>query len=652
MLLASLTARDAPFPDTGRAVPSRDPAAQPAPHPTLVPSIPSPILDRLTLPVLPDELIPERPHMQRFADDRLERIKEVGGSEETEEAVALALKWLAAHQSAEGHWSAKSFDANCNKCGGQTDIQADNALTGLSLLCFLGAGHTHTKPGPYQDHVRRAIDWLVAQQKTDGDLRGQETMYSHGIASIAMSESFAMTGDSRLAGHVARAAEFTYDARSRADGGWRYDPGQAGDTSVLGWQVMALKSAQMAGVPVPEDAFAVAKEWLEKVSTRRAPGLYSYQPGMEPTASMTAEGMFTQLLLGLDPAQARQQMSVDFVLQNLPEWDDDPNTYFWYYASLALFQHQGPAWQIWNQALKRELVENQRRDGRTAGSWNPVGEWAEVGGRVYQTAICTLMLEVYYRYLPLYNTDQAPSLSDIPAEVVGVIRGTVKDFATHEPLAAAVVRLTLPDRDALTVETDAAGSFVLFVPPVPEHFALSATFEGYVPGTVNVERRRLTGRTMNVDFALQKIGRDVLVLDPQPEVHHLGDNAFSGEINSQFQKEAEGDRYEMNFILGEAEMNSAAVQAEILLMAKGVQRRHSIKINGHLLDQRLDEAPEDGSFGEFAASFDATWLQPGANTLEIIAAPSDSDIDDFEFVNIRIRVLPESGARSEIGTQP
>jgi hypothetical protein len=597
----------------------------------------------ITFPTLPDELVPQRPHMQRFGDDRMDRIKEVGGSEETEEAVALALKWLAAHQSPDGHWDASTYDAGCGKCGGQTDIKANNALTGLSLLCFLGAGHTHTRPGPYQDHVRRAIDWLIAQQKDDGDLRGMETMYSHGIAAIAISESFAMTTDSRLADHVERAMRFLYDARNREHGGWRYDPGQAGDTSVLGWQVMALKSAQMAGVAVPEDAFAVAKDWLERVSTRRSPGLYAYQPGMPPTASMTAEGMFTQLMLGLDPSEPRQQMSVDFVLQHLPDWHDDPNTYFWYYASLALFQHQGPAWQIWNQALKRELVENQRRDGRAAGSWNPVGEWAEVGGRIYQTAICTLMLEVYYRYLPLYNTTEATSLSDIPAEVVGVIRGKVRDFATDEPLAGAMVRLTLPDRESLTVEADSHGGFVLFVPPVPEHFALTATMDGYVPGTVDVERRRLTGRTLNVDFSLQKIGRDVLVLEEQPEVHHLGDNAFSGQINSQFQKQAEGDRYEMSFDLDAAQLPANAARAEIVLMAKGVQRRHSLKVNGRLLDQRLEEAPEDGGFGEFSAPFDITWLQPGDNKIEIIAAPSDSDIDDFEFVNVRVRLVPISG---------
>ncbi len=75
-------------------------------------------------------------------------------------------------------------------------------------------------------------------------------------------------------------------------------------------------------------------------------------------------------------------------------------------------------------------------------------------------------------------------------------------------------------------------------------------------------------------------------------------------------------------------------------MAKGIQRSHKIRINGTVLDDRLDDAPSDGSFGEFTAAFDAGILRPGGNSFEIIAKPSDSDIDDFEFVNIQIRLSP------------
>lgn len=354
-------------------------------------------------PRLPTEILPPKSaYVQRQSESKLDITKRMGGSEETEKAVALALDWLARHQSSNGRWSGGGFDDNCGRCGSTTDIQADVALTGLSLLCFLGAGHTHTKDGPYRATVQRGIAWLLTQQSDDGDLRADETMYSHGIASIALSEAYGMTRDDRLEEPVRRAIRFIRFARSNS-GGWRYEPGQAGDTSVFGWQVMALKSASLSGIEVSPQMFDYARAWPQRVSRRGVPGRYAYMPGRAPTRSMTAEMMFALQLLGAEHDEPRMAASAEFITQQLPDWNNKPNTYYWYYGTLALYQHQGPAWKKWNEALIATLLPHQRKTGPAAGSWNTVGEWAKTGGRVYQTALCTLMLEVYYRYLPLYS---------------------------------------------------------------------------------------------------------------------------------------------------------------------------------------------------------------------------------------------------------
>jgi len=599
---------------------------------------------KLGLSMPTQELAPENPYVQRFSEQRMEFVERMGGSKETEQSVALALQWLAAHQSKDGHWDADGFDRDCGECGGVTNIAADNALTGLSLLCFLGAGHTHTKAGLYRDHVERGLQWLAGRQKPDGDLRGEETMYSHGIAAIALSEAYALTADPKLSNLVQRAARFIQRVRNREVGGWRYDPGQPGDTSVLGWQVMALKSASMAGVEVSPDAFGAAREWLDRVSERKRPGLYSYQPGQPPTPSMTAEGMFAQLLMGLQPSHPRIQDSVDFILQHLPSWESDPSTYFWYYASLALFQHQGKAWEAWNEALTKELTSHQRTDGRAAGSWDPADEWSKIGGRVYQTALCTLMLEVYYRYLPLYALDpsSAPPLPDGDDESpsIGTIRGVVTDAVTRRPLAGAAVQLDLPDGEPVTSFTEHDGAYMLDAPEVPDFFALSASRKGFIPKSANVERARVEGRTLTVDFTLEPASSTVVVTEAVPDVHHLGDNQFDGTINSQFQKKSEGAQFAVEFDLSNDPATENLTRAEVRLLAKGVQRNHRVVVNGTTLKRRLNQAPEDGSFGEFVAPFPATLLQIGANTLQIIAAPSESDIDDFEFVNVQIRLSP------------
>ena len=90
---------------------------------------------------------------------------------------------------------------------------------------------------------------------------------------------------------------------------------------------------------------------------------------------------------------------------------DKVNLYYWYYGTLGMYQLQGDYWQRWNEALQAALVGRQQTDGDLAGSWDPVCVWGGYGGRVYSTAMSALCLEVYYRFLPLYND---PAVAPVP----------------------------------------------------------------------------------------------------------------------------------------------------------------------------------------------------------------------------------------------
>src|SRR5205085_12139428 len=182
-----------------------------------------------------------------------------GASAETEAAVKAALQWLSKHQSTDGRWDASRF-------GGGRELrilghdrngagaQADTGVTGLALLAFLGAGHTHNQGG-YQDTVARGLEFLLRSQASDGNLGGNAEqfalMYCHGMGTLALSEAYAMTGDPRLGQSVKLAVRYTISAQNRTTGGWRYRPGDQGDLSQLGWQLMALKSAELANIEVP-----------------------------------------------------------------------------------------------------------------------------------------------------------------------------------------------------------------------------------------------------------------------------------------------------------------------------------------------------------------------------------------------------------------
>ncbi len=236
---------------------------------------------------------------------------------------------------------------------------------------------------------------------------------------------------------------------------------------------------------------------------------------------------------------------------------------------------------------------------------------------------------------------EADLLADRPqttADAIGVVRGLVTDQATGEPLVKAQIWLNLPGRPDLSALTNEAGKYQLYVPSVPDHFALSASKPGYAPSSENVSALNLFNRVVDVDFSLEPSATNIIAIEAVPEVHHLGDNRFEGRINSQFQKEAEGSVFYATFTLDAAQLAAADSVALIQMLAKGVQVKHRLAINGLLLSERLDYAPRDGSFGEFTARFDTDMLHTGANTFHILAGSRGSDVDDFEFVNVQIRL--------------
>jgi squalene cyclase len=297
-------------------------------------------------------------------------------------------------------------------------------------LAFLGAGHSHLQ-GDYQDTVRRGLEFLIRSQASDGSLFGDSTlyaqMYCHSMATFALAEAQAMTGDARLRTAVAKAVEFSVRAQHPATGGWRYRPAvDAGDTSQLGWQMMALASAQRAGVDVPTHTWTRVARFLRSVRRGQHGGLASYRPDGPPSTSMTAEALYCRGLLHevggepIDPQAASE--ATKSVLASLPA-RERINLYYWYYASLALHQQRetndqaATAWTTWNDALIEALVSTQHTAGSDAGSWNVNTVWGGYGGRVYTTAMAAMCLEVYYRYAPTSGTPSMATRPDVSETV-------------------------------------------------------------------------------------------------------------------------------------------------------------------------------------------------------------------------------------------
>ncbi len=348
----------------------------------------------------------------RGAEARGAMVREYGGTKESEAAVAMALKWIANHQNPDGGWS---FDhtadgrRNCT-CGNIGTLKTSfNGATAMALLPFLGAGNTHKK-GEYKKQVEAGLYYLTRSMKVNGatgdltDAGGR--MYSHGLCAITLTEAFAMTKDRQLMAPAQMSLNFITYAQDPVGGGWRYKPRQAGDTSVVGWQLMALKSGHMAYLNVPKNTIAGCYKFLDSVQANSG-ATYGYtSPG--GGHATTAVGLLCRMYLGWKKDEPALIRGVETISKWAPSKGD---MYFNYYATQVMRHHGGPLWDKWNKTMRDHLVATQETGkGQCAntGSWNMgAGHGARVGGRLYNTALATMILEVYYRHMPIYAQQAA-----------------------------------------------------------------------------------------------------------------------------------------------------------------------------------------------------------------------------------------------------
>ncbi len=327
--------------------------------------------------------------------------------------LAGALFWLARAQEKDGSWNAQSWEGSSPYRVG---------MTGLALLAYEGAGFTHIKDR-FRVTIGRALDWLRANQKRDGSFPF-ETFYEQGIATMAVSEAFGMTQDPKLRPMAQKA--INYIVRLQPEhGGFRYGGPVTlaeGDTSVTGWQIMAIKSALLAGLDVPQQAVDRSRAFLK--NTSRDYGASSYLAGDKAAGSLavTSIGLLCRTFLndgGVYDAEIgqtaeflRQRENPDFTS---PEGGASKqlvtDIYYTYYSSLAMFQMAGGQsehWRSWRKMYRAPLiatqVQTEQRDARgrpLQGSWDPAKHrWGDRGGRVYATALGALCLEAPFRYTP------------------------------------------------------------------------------------------------------------------------------------------------------------------------------------------------------------------------------------------------------------
>ena len=210
-----------------------------------------------------------------------------------------------------------------------------------------------------------------------------------------------MTHDKELLAPAQLCLNFIVYAQDPVGGGWRYAPRQAGDTSAVGWQLMALKSGHMAYLEVPPGTVVGAMKFLDSVQANSG-AEYGYTGPAEGRAATSAVGLLCRMYLGWKHDNPGLQQGVEIIDKRGPSKND---MYYNYYATQVVRQYDGEVSERWNGRLLDWLVGQQAKDGAKAGSWHFRGgdHGSERGGRLYCTAMSTMILEVPYRNMPIYR---------------------------------------------------------------------------------------------------------------------------------------------------------------------------------------------------------------------------------------------------------
>jgi len=339
---------------------------------------------------------------------------------EHETAVERGLEWLAAHQNADGSWTAK-IGFKLNSEYRQTAEGGHVGVTALAGTAFLAGGHTPER-GQHADALARGLDYVLSGVQEDGyvTLNGSR-MYSHAFATLFLAEVCGMSHRPDVRAKLQKAVDFIVETQNQ-EGGWRYVPfTPESDMSIVVCQAIALRAARNIGIRVPKSTIDRAARYVVDSAITEASqsgyhslypdevGAFNYQRsrGSRSSFPLTAAGVTALHGLGIYSDDSIRR-GLDYLRRNLVSFNltfgrrEGGHYFFWYghYYGVQAMYTAGTAFQVnyWEpyfEEVRSELLSMQNPDG----SWpNHTGP-----GPAFGTAMAVLILEIPYRYLPIFQ---------------------------------------------------------------------------------------------------------------------------------------------------------------------------------------------------------------------------------------------------------
>lgn len=347
-------------------------------------------------------------------------------------AVQAGLGWLERAQEEDGSFSLSRWNPHHGRPAlegfSKEDRWFDPAATALVILAYAAAEHP-AMTQPQDSSYRRALRWLLARQLDDGRFGYSEHevdryfvhrlrkrslfspegagykartihMFNHAVAAAALAEAYRVSRDPALRAPWRRALRhLVHDEHPEYVWTSYFDP--YSDVAVVPYVLIAAKGATRAGLareaePILEPALDFLDRVTDEATGRTA--MFSEHPYCFDGHDSTAINAYCRRLLGQDPAEPPLSLALASIAQAPLDWRAPGdltdhhralgavvNHELWFHGFFALAGvPDGAGFRTRVLAL---LLANQCREGEQAGSWDPIGVWDRVGGRIYATVM-------------------------------------------------------------------------------------------------------------------------------------------------------------------------------------------------------------------------------------------------------------------------
>ena len=306
-------------------------------------------------------------------------------------AAEKGLEYLASKQASDGAMA------------GTADAGAyPTAMTALAGMAFLAGGHTSTR-GRYLEAVEGVVRFLVDQSQPSGLIAaGGENgrpMYGHGFALMFLACAYGMETDAarrREIGEVVQSAIRLTAMAASPDGGWMYQPNSGDEGSVTVTQLQGLRAAHDAGFEVPERTVEEAIRYLERCETPDGGICYSLSSRGGARPAITAAAVCCLYTSG-EYDSPLAETCLDFTAKHFRRSGVSGFGHDFYanlYAAQAFYQAGDEYWDAYFPKIRDQYVAAQADDG----SWQGDGV-----GEIYGTSIACVVLQLPYKYLPIYQ---------------------------------------------------------------------------------------------------------------------------------------------------------------------------------------------------------------------------------------------------------